>query len=180
MVGHRPEVFFQGLELSAVRPAIGISNGRIFRYEGGVLPIHVISHSPQETRATAAALAPTLRAGSVLALHGDLGAGKTCFIQGLAEALGVTDAVSSPTYTLISEYRGRLPFYHADLYRLDDPAEALRTGLDEYLHGNGVTAVEWAERAGSLMPTHTIHVRLRAGEQPGDRVIEITEGGKTS
>lgn len=142
-----------------------------------MLPIHVISHSPEETRAVAARLAPALRPGSVLALHGDLGAGKTCFIQGLAEALGVTDAVSSPTYTLISEYQGRLPFYHADLYRLDDPAEALRTGLDEYLHGHGVTAVEWAERAGGLMPPHTIHVRLSAGEFPGDRVIEITEGG---
>lgn len=142
-----------------------------------MLPIHIISHSPEETRAAAAALAPTLLPGSVLALHGDLGAGKTCFIQGLAEALGVTEAVNSPTYTLISEYRGRLPFYHADLYRLDDAAEALRAGLDEYLHGHGVTAVEWAERAGGLMPAHTLHVRLTPGDRPGDRVIEITEGG---
>ena len=144
-----------------------------------MLPIHLISHSPEETRAAAASLAPALRPGSVLALHGDLGAGKTCFIQGLAEGLGVTAAVSSPTYTLISEYQGRLPFYHADLYRLDDPAEALRTGLDEYLHGPGVTAVEWAERAAALLPAHTIHVHLRAGEQPSERVIEISEGGET-
>ena len=144
---------------------------------GAVLPVTVISHSPEETRRAAASLAPTLRAGSVLALHGDLGAGKTCFIQGLAEALGVTATVSSPTYTLIGEYQGRLPFYHADLYRLDDAAEALRAGLDEYLHGPGVTAVEWAERAAGLMPPHTIHVRLRAGEQPDERVIEIREGG---
>ena len=112
----------------------------------------------------------------MLALHGDLGAGKTCFIQGLAEALGVTATVSSPTYTLIGEYQGRLPFCHADLYRLDDPEQAVRAGLDEYLHGNGVTAVEWAERAARLLPPHTIHVRLRAGELPEERIIEICEG----
>ncbi len=100
----------------------------------------------------------------MLALHGDLGAGKTCFIQGLAEALGVTATVSSPTYTLINEYRGRVPFYHADLYRLDDPAEALRAGLDDYLHSDGVTAIEWAERASTLLPARTIHVYLRSGE----------------
>jgi len=141
-----------------------------------VLPIHLISHSPEETRRAAARLAPALRPGTVLALHGDLGAGKTCFIQGLAEALGVTATVSSPTYTLIGEYQGRLPFYHADLYRLEEAEQAVRAGLDEYLHGNGVTAVEWAERAACLLPAHTIHVRLRAGEQPDERFIEISEG----
>lgn len=144
---------------------------------GPVLPVHLISHSPEETRRAAISLAPALRPGSVLALHGDLGAGKTCFIQGLAEGLGVTAAVSSPTYTLIGEYQGRLPFYHADLYRLDDPHEALRAGLEEYLYGAGVTAVEWAERAASLLPPHTIHVYLQAGAQPGDRVIDIRESG---
>lgn len=141
-----------------------------------MLPIHLISRSPDDTRRAAARLAPALRPGSVLALHGDLGAGKTCFIQGLAEALGVSSSVSSPTYTLISEYQGRLPFYHADLYRLEEPEEAMRAGLDEYLHGQGVTAVEWAERAANLLPGHTIHVRLRAGECPDERIIEITEG----
>ena len=141
-----------------------------------MLPVTLISHSPEETRRAAAALVATLRPGAVLALHGDLGSGKTCFIQGLAEALGVTATVNSPTYTLIGEYQGRLPFYHADLYRLEDPREALRAGLDEYLHGAGVTAVEWAERAAVLLPARTLHIRLRAGEQSNERVIEITEG----
>lgn len=144
-----------------------------------MLPIRIISHSPEETRRAAGTLAPALQAGAVLALHGDLGAGKTCFIQGLAEALGVTATVSSPTYTLIGEYQGRLPFYHADLYRLDEPAEALRAGLDDYLYGDGVTAVEWAERAATLLPAHTLHVHLRAGEQPDERIIEIHEGEST-
>lgn len=135
--------------------------------------MHRTSHSPAETSAVAATLASGLSPGAVLALHGDLGAGKTCFIQGLAKALGVTVAVSSPTYTLINEYRGRLPFYHADLYRLDDPAEALRAGLDEYLHGDGITAIEWAERASALLPARTIHIHLSSGEQPDERIIEI-------
>ncbi len=135
--------------------------------------MRLTSHSPAETSAAAAALALALSPGAVLALHGDLGAGKTCFIQGLAKALGVTAAVSSPTYTLINEYQGRRPFYHADLYRLDDPAEALRVGLDDYLHGDGVTAIEWAERAATLLPARTIHVYLRSSEQPNERIIEI-------
>ena len=140
-----------------------------------MLPLRFISHSPAETRAAAAALAPALRPGSVLALHGDLGAGKTCFIQGLAEALGVTATVSSPTYTLIGEYAGRIPFYHADLYRLEGPEEALKAGLEDYLYGSGVTAIEWAERAAALLPARTIHVRISMGERADERRIEIRE-----
>lgn len=140
-----------------------------------MLPVSVVSHSPEETRHTAAALAPALKPGSVLALHGDLGAGKTCFIQGLAQGLGVTATVNSPTFTIISEYQGRLPLYHVDLYRLADGAEALRTGLEDYLYGDGVTAIEWAERAAPLLPGHTIHVFLKPGAQPDERSIEIRE-----
>jgi tRNA threonylcarbamoyladenosine biosynthesis protein TsaE len=147
----------------------------VIRYARGVLPISILSRSPQETQQAAAALAPALKPGSVLALHGDLGAGKTCFIQGLARALGVTATVNSPTYTIICEYQGRLPLYHVDLYRLDDAQEALRTGLDDYLHGDGVTAIEWAERAAPLLPAHTIHVHLRTGARPEERAIEIIE-----
>jgi len=143
-----------------------------------MLPISMLSRSPEETQRAAATLAAALQPGSVLALHGDLGAGKTCFIQGLARALGVTATVNSPTYTIISEYRGRLPLYHVDLYRLDDAEEALRTGLDEYLHGDGVTAIEWAERAAPLLPAHTIHVYLAAGASPDERTIEIQEGAR--
>ena len=142
-----------------------------------MLPLRIISRSPDDTRRAAARLAPALRPGAVLAVHGDLGAGKTCFIQGLAEALGVQVAVASPTYTLIHEYQGRLPFYHADLYRLDDPEEAVRAGLEDYLYGAGVTAIEWAERAAALLPPNTIHIHLSAGDQTNERVIDIAEAG---
>ena len=105
------------------------------------------SDSEAETRAIAAALAPSLEPGAVILLSGDLGAGKTAFVRGLAEGLGLDpDDVTSPTFTLVHEYRGgRLPLIHVDLYRLDH-AELEEIGLDQDLAARGVIAVEWAER----------------------------------
>jgi tRNA threonylcarbamoyladenosine biosynthesis protein TsaE len=133
----------------------------------------IISRRPAQTREFAAGLARTLEPGSVLALYGNLGAGKTCFVQGLAEGLEVVDAVSSPTFTLINEYRGRLPLYHIDLYRISDPDEAFDFGLDEYLFGDGITAIEWAEHVESLLPDCTIRIRLQPGRTPDQRVITV-------
>jgi tRNA threonylcarbamoyladenosine biosynthesis protein TsaE len=108
----------------------------------------------------------------VVALTGDLGAGKTCFIQGLAEGLGVDGPVTSPTFVMIAEHAGRVPLYHVDLYRTESLAEIRRLGLEELLDGGGVTAIEWAEKAEPLLPPRTIHVRIRgAGDEP--RTVEI-------
>ena len=112
---------------------------------------------------------------TVIALHGNLGAGKTCFTQGLAQAAGVTEPVCSPTYTLISEYVGTVPFHHIDLYRLGGPEEAYDLGLDEYLETDGITVIEWAERAAELIPPNAIHVRLERGDDEQVRTIEIVE-----
>jgi tRNA threonylcarbamoyladenosine biosynthesis protein TsaE len=110
--------------------------------------------------------------GTVVALSGDLGAGKTCFIQGLAEGLGVEGPVTSPTFIMIAEHAGRLPLYHVDLYRTGSLAEIRRLGLDELLDGAGVTAIEWAEKAEPLLPPRTIRVRIRgAGDEP--RIVEV-------
>jgi tRNA threonylcarbamoyladenosine biosynthesis protein TsaE len=133
----------------------------------------MVSRGPDETRAIAASLASTLRKGSVLSLHGELGSGKTCFIQGLAEGLGVTQSVASPTYTIINEYSGRLPLYHIDLYRLRGADEALAAGFEDYLESDGITAVEWAERAGELFPPHTIVIIFRLLPDPDSREITI-------
>ena len=105
------------------------------------------THSENETAAIGRELAARLDAGSIVLLYGDLGAGKTAFVRGLAEGLGVSpDDVSSPTFTLTQEYRGgRLPLFHADLYRLDDPREIDDLGLEEIAE-QGVLAVEWAEK----------------------------------
>jgi len=112
---------------------------------------------------------------AIVALHGNLGAGKTCFTQGLAQAAGVAEPVCSPTYTLISEYQGTVPFHHIDLYRLSGPQEALDLGLDEYLETDGITVIEWAERAAELIPPNAIHVRLERGDDEQMRTIEIVE-----
>ena len=125
------------------------------------------SNSETETRAIAAALAPTLVPGSVILLSGDLGAGKTAFVRGLAEGLGLDPGeVTSPTFTLVHEYRGgRLPLIHVDLYRLDR-AELDDIGLDQDLAARGITAVEWAERL-----THGIAgaVAVRIADEGGNR-----------
>ena len=107
----------------------------------------ITTRSEEETAALGREVAASLSAGDVLLLHGDLGAGKTAFVGGLAEGLGIPrDQVSSPTFTLIQEYRGgRLPLFHADLYRIEDPREFDELGLDEIAE-DGVLAIEWAER----------------------------------
>lgn len=125
------------------------------------------SNSEAETRAIAAALAPTLMPGSVILLSGDLGAGKTAFVRGLAAGLGLDpDEVTSPTFTIVHEYRGgRLPLIHVDLYRLDR-AELDDVGLDQDLAEQGVTAVEWAER---LTRGIADAIAVRIADEGGDQ-----------
>ena len=130
------------------------------------------SRSEADTRSIAASVARDLTAGSVLALSGDLGAGKTAFVRGLAEGLAIsTDEVTSPTFTLVHEYRGgRLPLIHVDLYRLDR-ADLDEIGLDEDLAAKGVVAIEWAER---LARPIAGAVAVTISDQGGDRrEIEI-------
>ena len=131
------------------------------------------TNSPEETWALAAELADGLGPGTVIALHGDLGAGKTCFIQGYAAALGIDEPITSPTYTLIGEYEGRLPLHHIDLYRLSGPEEALGLGLEEYFDANGITAIEWAERAEGLLPPNLLHIQIEADTETGTRTFRI-------
>ena len=124
------------------------------------------SSSEAQTRAIAAALAPSLMPGAVILLSGDLGAGKTAFVRGLAEGLGLDpDDVTSPTFTLVHEYRGgRLPLVHVDLYRLDR-AELDEIGLDQDLAAHGVIAVEWAER---LTRGIVDAIAIRIADEGGD------------
>jgi tRNA threonylcarbamoyladenosine biosynthesis protein TsaE len=134
----------------------------------------IISNSPEETEAAGRRLALTLRKGAVVALIGDLGAGKTHFTKGLVEALGGDSAgVTSPTFTLVHEYReGSLPVFHFDFYRLEEASELRNTGWEEYLLEDGVVVVEWAERFPSVLPEGTVYVRFSIGE--GDqRTLEV-------
>ena len=121
-----------------------------------------ISHSEEQTRRLGSRLGELLVQGDVLCLTGELGTGKTRLVQGVAEGLVVIDQVTSPTFTLINEYRGgRLPLYHVDLYRIVDAKTALAFGLDEYIHGDGVCVIEWAERVRELWPEDHLSVALR-------------------
>ena len=136
------------------------------------------SRSEQDTAAIGRELGATLSAGDVVLLHGDLGAGKTAFVRGLAEGLGVdSQEVSSPTFTLVQEYRGgRLPLFHVDLYRLNDPREIDDLGLDEIAE-DGVLAIEWAERH-PRPPRDVVRVRIEhAGETERRIVIERRGNG---
>ncbi len=133
-----------------------------------------LSHSEADTRALAAALLPHLAPGDVLLLHGDLGAGKSCFVRGLAEALGWNGPVTSPTFSLVQEYPTSPPLVHADLYRLTDPEQVWDTGLGEILDAPLLLAVEWSERVPALWPPHAWHISLLADpDDPDTRRIHI-------
>ncbi|MFO7781852.1 MAG: tRNA (adenosine(37)-N6)-threonylcarbamoyltransferase complex ATPase subunit type 1 TsaE [Spirochaetia bacterium] len=118
------------------------------------------SSSPEETHRVAAAVAARLRAGSVIALHGTLGSGKTTFVKGLSAALGVRDLVTSPSFSLLNEYEGHLRLFHVDLYRLQGPREVELLDLDPVLSAGGITVIEWAERSEHLLPDGTLHITV--------------------
>ena len=135
------------------------------------------THAPKETAALGAALATWVKAGDVIAIFGDLGAGKTTLVQGLARGLGITQPVTSPTFILINEYRSTPPLYHIDCYRLTDtPAEAWAIGLDELLYDDGVCVIEWADRLSSLLPLERLDVIL-TWIGPHEREVEIVGHG---
>ena len=123
--------------------------------------VTTISHSPEETFDLGRRFAAELRPGDVLALAGELGAGKTQFVKGLAVGLGVEEPVTSPTFTLVHEHAG---LTHLDLYRLEQPEEVLAIGLDDYLESGSVTVIEWADKFEVLIPSGARWVRFRVLE----------------
>lgn len=127
--------------------------------------IDFISHSPDQTRRLGERLGALLQAGALLCLEGELGTGKTCLAQGIGRGLGVVEPITSPSFTLIAEHYPPPPapiFYHVDLYRLETPVpEALAFGLDEYLEGDGVCLIEWADRIRPILPEQSIWITLR-------------------
>jgi len=131
----------------------------------------ITSHSSAETFEFGRAFAASLRRRDVLALCGDLGAGKTHFVKGLAAGLGAPAEVTSPTFTLIHEYTGgSLPLYHVDFYRLEESIDALKIGIEEYLDGDGVTAIEWADKFAELIPGEARWIRFHLLEDGGRRI----------
>ena len=133
------------------------------------------THSPEQTEKVAMALAEQIKAGAVIAYRGDLGAGKTAFTRGLAKGLGITESVTSPTYTIVNEYlTGRLPVFHFDMYRLSSSEELFDIGWDDYLERGGVCAVEWSENVTDALENPITVTIEKTGED--SRRITITGG----
>ncbi|RBP87346.1 tRNA threonylcarbamoyladenosine biosynthesis protein TsaE [Cytobacillus firmus] len=133
-----------------------------------------ISKKPEDTMAFSERLGSLLQPGDVLALEGDLGAGKTTFTKGLAKGLNITRNVNSPTFTIIKEYQGRLPLYHMDVYRVEDSFEDL--GFDEYFEGNGVTVVEWAHLVKEQLPEELLTIYLYLDDNDSRKLVLDPQG----
>ena len=137
------------------------------------------SASEQETEAIGREMAQQLAPGAVVAFTGDLGAGKTAFTRGLARGLGITERITSPTFTIVNEYQGgRLPLFHFDMYRLGSSEELYEIGWEDYLARGGVCAVEWSENVEDALEEDTIRVDIRRGDTDQQRRISI-QGGPT-
>ena len=146
--------------------------------EGRTLERIVETRDPAGTRALAAALAVAARPGDLISLVGELGAGKTQFAKGFGAGLGVTDTIVSPSFVLMAEYRGRLPLFHIDLYRLAGAADALAGGLIDERQGEGVTLIEWAERLEDAMPSGRLDVLIEGtGDDPRRIVLRAGDAG---
>jgi tRNA threonylcarbamoyladenosine biosynthesis protein TsaE len=137
----------------------------------------VITSSPEQTWQTGRVLGKLLTAGDTLCLYGELGAGKTNFAYGIAQGLEVKEQyITSPTFTFVNEYAGRVPFYHIDLYRINDSEELANIGFEEYLESDGVTVIEWAERAEEELPGENLSVYLSSLDEASREIGFLAEG----
>ena len=137
----------------------------------------IITNNATETLELGMEIGKNAKPGEVYALLGDLGVGKTVLIQGVAKGLGITGPVNSPTFTIVQVYEeGRMPFYHFDVYRIEEPEELEEIGYEEYFYGSGICLIEWADRIRELLPEDTVRVRIhKVPERGADvRCIEIT------
>lgn len=133
-----------------------------------------ILNSESDTRTFGLELGRSASSGTVIALTGDLGVGKTTLTKAIAEGLGITDVITSPTFTIVKEYRtGRLPLYHFDVYRIGDPDEMYELGYEEYFYGDGVCVVEWADLIDEFLPDDVIRIDISYGENEDERVLVV-------
>lgn len=136
----------------------------------------IISKSEKETEAAGAELAKTLAPGSVVAMYGDLGAGKTAFVRGMSRGLGITFPVSSPTFTVVNEYPGKTPLFHFDMYRLGSADELFDIGWDDYLERGGICAVEWSENVEEAFEPGTVKVTVtKLGDTEREILVEVMD-----
>lgn len=135
----------------------------------------VLIRNEEDTRAFGHQLAEKLQPNTVIALIGDLGTGKTNLSRYIAEGLGVKETITSPTFTVVLEYHsGRLPLYHFDVYRVNDPDDLFEIGAEEYFYKGGVSIVEWADQVAEILPDDTLCIFIEYGEKEGERIYKCT------
>ncbi len=135
----------------------------------------IVMENEEAVRKFGRELGAAAKAGSVIALTGDLGAGKTTLTKAIAEGLGVKEIITSPTFNIIKQYdSGRLPLYHFDVYRITDPDEMYELGYEEYFYGEGVCVVEWADMIDELIPEDAVRIDIGYGEREGERIYRCT------
>jgi len=139
--------------------------------------LEIISHSPEETQKIGVSIGKLALPGDNFLLVGGLGAGKTCLTQGIAWGLDIKEYAASPSFVVIRELKGRLPLYHIDFYRLDHLEEIAELGLDDYLYGNGVCVVEWAEKGLSLLPPEHLLIEMNYVSDT-ERSLKLKPSGK--
>ena len=142
--------------------------------------MEILVTDAEETIKLGEIIGKTLTPGSIIALRGGLGAGKTVLVKGIARGLGIEDEPVSPTFVIMNAYEGAIPLYHFDLYRISGADELMGIGADEFLFGEGVSAVEWAERVGEILPEYTIYIDIKIPEPDNgsDNIREIKIEGK--
>jgi tRNA threonylcarbamoyladenosine biosynthesis protein TsaE len=145
-------------------------------------PLSLVTHNPEETLELGRLLGEIARPGDIYLLSGNLGVGKTCLTQGIARGLGSLEYALSPTFVLMREIHGRLPLYHIDLYRLDRIEEIADLGLDDYLYGEGLCVIEWAEKGLGVLPLEHLMIKINYSGvdalRVNDRVVSVEARGK--
>ena len=142
--------------------------------QGVVIPMTYKSFNAEDTKAIAKKIATTAKPGDVYCLNGDLGAGKTHFAKGFAEGLGIEQTILSPTFTILNIYKGRLPLYHFDVFRLKGAEEMYDIGFEDYFFDDGVCLIEWSDIVEEMLPKNSINVNITKSDENDDlRIIEV-------
>lgn len=136
-----------------------------------------ITKNTEETYKLGIDISGMLKVGDVINLNGDLGAGKTYFTKGIAKGLGIDEYITSPTFTIVNEYEGRIPLYHFDVYRINDIREMYEIGFDEYIYGHGISVIEWGDIISDIIPDYAIKINIRSTDE-NTREIEIDDKGR--
>lgn len=131
------------------------------------------SNSPEDTTGIAREFAKKLVPGDVICMRGDLGVGKTAFVQGLSKELGIEEYLSSPTFTIVNCYEGKMPLYHFDVYRIADPDEMYEIGYEELVYGDGISVIEWAENIEEILPETRYEISIKKDYEKGENYREI-------